>query len=862
MNTDSLVTRAARTSCATLLLAFWLPATAAIPGIELVDRTEISTYIDSNGDSIGPLATSAGGRYTLFASAASNLVSGDTNGVADVFVHDANDDSLERVSVASDGSEANAISGPLSTYTQRGGISNDGRYVVFQSQATNFVTEPTGGQSQVYRRDRVTGTTTLISRGTDALPATGHVFLGASTPDSRYTVFATSAGNFPDTGNRRQVYRYDANDGSLVRVTVSFDGQPTDATENNMEISDEGRFVLFSSYADNVLPGGAASTYDLFLRDLQTGTTQQVTVSDAGTPVSPPFPQIDSAASVGLLSVDGRYTVFTTNALLSAADTDMRNDVYRFDRLSGTTTLISTGVGGVTPLGINLAPSVSADGSRILFASFPLNMVDPTVLFIRDMTAGTLTSLAVPPARYYVDANLVLARDGSQVFINRRDPPPLNGFQQIHRFDIGSGSLTRLSRAGAFSVGPYADGHSEAMAPPSPSADGNLVAFASEATNLVTGDTNGVSDIFVRDRSGAATERVSLRANGTESPCASKQPTLTPDARYVVFASCGELTVPASRQQSEIYRYDRNLGTMALVSIGIAGSRADDASFEPHVSSDGRYIAFRSCASNFVPVAGGTACQIYLRDMDAGATVLVSRSNAGQPASSGFSSGAFVSGDGRFVGYTSDAPNLVANDTNERYDAFVFDRITATTERISVSAAGAQGTGSSSFRSLDQAGNLATFESTSGNFSSSGNGIETQSYLRDRSAATTTQIAVPGDARAAVRDPAVSLDGRFVAFIGYSADSGVSTVDDTNKDKLFVLDRNDGSYRALTWFTLATQPTHAKPATGEPRLSADGRSVAFASTRDDLTSDDGNGAFTSIFIARLDDAIFADSFGP
>ncbi|WP_313918662.1 hypothetical protein [Tahibacter sp.] len=832
---------------------------AAIPGIELVDRTTISAYIDSNDDSIGPLATSAGGRFTLFASAATNLVSDDTNGVSDIFVHDASDDSLERVSVASDGSEANAASGPFPIFTQRGGISSDGRYVVFQSQATDLVAEPTGGQSQVYRRDRIAGTTTLISRGTDGLPAAEHVFLGASTPDGRYTVFATSAGNFPNSDNHRQVYRYDANDSSLIRVTVSFDGQPTYATEDNMEISDDGRFVLFSSFADNVLPGGAPLTYDLFLRDLQAGTTQQVTVTDAGAPAVPPFFQPDFPSSIGLLSGDGRYTVFTTNALLSAADTDVRDDVYRFDRLSGTTTLISTEVGGVTPLGINRAPSVSADGSRILFASLPLNGSDPSALFIRDMAAGTLASLAVPPARFSLDANLVLARDGSEVFINARDLPPRNGFRHIHRFDIGSGLLTRLSRAGAFSVGPYANGPAEAMAAPSPSADGTLVAFASEAGNLVTGDTNGVSDIFVRDRSGATTERISLRANGTESPCASASATLTPDARYVVFASCGALAAPASGEQSEVYRYDRTLGTMALVSIGMTGSRAEGASFEPHVSSDGRYVAFGSCASNLVPPAGGNACQIYLRDMDAGTTVLVSRSSAGTPASTGFNADAFVSGDGRFIGYTSAAPNLVANDTNGSSDAFVFDRVMATTERISVSAIGAQGNSSSSFRGFDQIANLAVFESLSSNFSIGG-GIETRSYLRNRGAATTTLIAIPGDERAAVLNPTVSLDGRFVAFIGYSADSGVSAVDDTNQYKLFVLDRNDGSYRALTWFTQATQVSEAKPATREPRLSADGRSIAFVSARADLTSDDGNGAFSSIFIAHLDDAIFKSGF--
>jgi Tol biopolymer transport system component len=858
MNSQLTRMRAACAHAMLLLAALSLPAAAAIPGLELVDQTNISSYIDSNGTSFGPLAISSTGRYTLFTSAASNLVSGDTNGITDMFLHDASDDSLERVNVASDGAQANAAADEARAHTPRGGISDDGRYVVFQSAATNLVPEATGGHLQVYRRDRVSGTTTLISRGNDGLPATSDVWPGASTPDGRYTILATLASNFPDTDGRTQVYRYDANDGSLVRVTVSFDGETTNAWPNDMEISDDGRFVLFSSFADNVVPGGANNTLDQFLRDLQTATTQQVTVTDSGAPAPfSPSSVPETKSSIGRLSSDGRYAVFSTITSLTAADTDTRTDIYRFDRVTGTTSFVSTDVGGVAPPRINRAPSISSDGNHILFASMPLDsFTAATIFFVRDMNAATLTPLAIPQAQFFLDTSLALARDGSQAFINSSGLPPINGFDHVYRFDIGTTLLARLSRSPATSVGPFANGSSETTAPPSPSADGNFVAFASSAANLVTGDTNAVNDVFVRDRSGATTERISVGANGTQSACASTMPAMTPDARYVVFVSCGALAAPASGDQSEIYRYDRTNGILELVSIGASGNRADGSSYEADLSADGRYVAFRSCAANLVPATGGDACQIYVRDMVAGATVLVSRSSAGQPASAGYSTDVTVSGDGRFVGYTSYAANLVASDTNGTGDAFVFDRLASTTERVSVGASGMQGSSASNFRSFDQTGNLVLFESSSTNLAGSGAGSEQRTYLRDRSASTTTRLAIPGDTRASSVDADISPDGRFVALISYSADSGVDEFDDSRKDKLFVLDRNDGSYRALTWFT---QP---KPnsLTRKPKLSADGRSIAFVSTRDDLTADDGNGAFANVFIARLDDAIFKDGF--
>jgi Tol biopolymer transport system component len=839
-----------------LALPLSLPAFAEIPGIELVDRTTLPAYIDSNGTSTGPLATSADGRYTLFQSAASNLVSGDSNGVADLFLHDANSNALERVNVASDGSQADSEVSDVFRYPGGGGISADGRYITFASTATNLVADATGGYQQVYRRDRVTGVTSLISRGTDGLAAVQYVAAGASTPDGRYTLLATAAANFPDANGQLQVYRHDANDGSLVRVTVSIDGQPANAEQDNLEISDDGRFVLFSSRADNFVAGGSPSTLDLFLRDLQAGTTQQVTVTDSGAPA--PFPPSSSIADSGihLLSGDGRYAAFSTNTSLTAADTDSAFDIYRFDRLSGTTTLISSAVGGVVPQPINRVPSISADGSRVLFASLPSNPLDPVQLLVRDMTAGTLTQLAFPQQRFSVDFSLALSRDGLQVYINTRDLPPRNEFSHLYRFDTGTAVLTRLSTAPAASVAAYASGHSDIYTQPSPSANGNLIAFASTADNLVTGDTNGVKDVFVRDRSGATTTRISRHADGAQSICASTTPALTPDARYVVFASCGALVAPASGEQYEIYRYDRSGGTLQLVSISAAGDTANSSSREPQISDDGRYIAFTSCATNLVAGVAGALCQIYLRDMDTGVTQLASRSSAGQPASTGFSYAPFISGDGRFVGYTSYAGNLVAGDTNNNADAFVFDRVAATTERISVSASGAQGLGISNFRGFDHSGNLALFQSSSSNFPPFVQDGARRTYLRDRGAATTTLLAIPVDANATATDATISPDGRFIALINYSASSGASPFDDSRKDKLYVLDRNDGQYRALTWFTRQT----ADSLTRVPRFSANGSWIAFTSTRDDLTGDDGNGMFTNIFITRTSETLFADGF--
>lgn len=837
-------------------------AVAAIPGVELVSTTTISAEIPSTGPSRPILATAANGRFTLFWSSASTLVAGDSNGLDDLFLHDALDDSIERINIASNGSQSD--SEPDNNAFLRGGISDDGRYVVFASKAA-LVPAAVGKPTQIYRRDRVSGATELISLGSDGMPADMAMSPGPMTPDGRYLAFSTAATNFPHgtpAGSpiQNQVYRLDLNDRSIERVTVSYNGLATNGYRENLDISDDGRFVMFWSIDRNILPGDTdLPSYDTFLRDLQTSTTQQVDVTDTGAPsggldLSPS----GDISGVGRLSADGRYAVFYSSQRLVAEDTDNDADVFRFDRITGTSELVSTTVGNSAPLRSSAAAAISADGSRVLYQSYPDGLFEPSLTLLRDFTSGTQDSFSFG-RRLVFPFRQSLSDDGTKVFLSNVTLDTTTPFEEIYRFDPATATLTRLSRPHPPVVGAWANGPSggrqlsTAKDGPSPSADARFVAFASSASNLVVGDTNGVADIFVRDRLTGTTELISARANGTPSDCVSEMPTLTPDARYVVFTSCGALAAPASGAQQEVYRYDRILQTMELVSVNASGQRASGNSTYPDVSADGNVVTFSSIATDLVS-PGTSGSQVFVRELPTGSTVLVSRALTGGGGNS-YADSSRISGNGRFVGYSSAATNLVNGDTNGRLDAFSFDRLTQSTERISVSSAGAQSAGSSRFGSFSNDGTTAVFTGTAGDLAAGTPSGTEPVYVRDRNAQTTVAFGFPSTMGASLQEATISADGRFVVFTSYVA-SGVTAYDDSRKQKLFLLDRSTGQYRALTWFGGPSVFGDTRGAA----FSADGNWIAFQSTRDELVDNDGNGMISDIFLVHVHDGIFADDF--
>jgi Tol biopolymer transport system component len=217
------------------------------------------------------------------------------------------------------------------------------------------------------------------------------------------------------------------------------------------------------------------------------------------------------------------------------------------------------------------------------------------------------------------------------------------------------------------------------------SGDGRYVVFESYAA-LVPEDTNGVSDIYLRDRVLNATRRISIAADGTSPNGGSGSPAISADGRFAAFSSIASNLVPNDTNGlSDVFVRDVAAGTTERVNLTVTGAQqTTDQSWGPWISADGRYIVFDSTAP-LVPGDDSAASQdVYLRDRLGHATIRVSVRSDGTALDGGYSGGGTISDDGRFVAFTSAASNLVEGDVNEAIDMFVRDMQTGTIERASV----------------------------------------------------------------------------------------------------------------------------------------------------------------------------------
>lgn len=313
------------------------------------------------------------------------------------------------------------------------------------------------------------------------------------------------------------------------------------------------------------------------------------------------------------------------------------------------------------------------------------------------------------------------------------------------------------------------------------SADGLVVAFASEASNLIAGDTNDAYDIFVHDRVSGTTTRVSIATGGAEANGDSIFNAISANGRYVAFTSqaglAGKDTDNDGRCDSgcddnlyqDVYRYDRTSKSFVLVSVGADDKPGDFHSSFKDMTPDGRLVVFSSDAANLVPGDTNNAKDVFVRDLVANTTTLVSRALTGGPGN-GDSGGAAISADGRYIVFTSRASNLVANDTNDTWDVFVFDRLANEVSRVSVASSGVEADDMSSFPDISADGRFIVFRSTATNlvpldplfFNRS------QVYLHDRLTGLTVRMSESASgvqaSNAGQYPPAISGDGQVVVF--------------------------------------------------------------------------------------------------
>ena len=429
------------------------------------------------------------------------------------------------------------------------------------------------------------------------------------------------------------VFVHDRWTGATTLVSVAIDGSESSGHSEEVSISADGRYVAFRSWASNLVNGDTNNLPDIFVRDLQTNQTTRVSVASDGT-------QSNQHSYNPSISADGRYVALESEATnLVSGDTKNHQDIFVHDRQTGQTTRVSVASDGTQAYGYSYNPSISADGRYVAFISFASNLVggdtEPPIL-------PSTTSLPNNPASQGRGVS-------SQVFVHDRQ----------------TGATTLVSVAIDGSEG---NDHSEEV---SISADGRYVAFASSATNLVSGDTNKHPDIFVRDLQTNQTTRVSVASDGTQANNFSFNPSISADGRYVAFTSWANNLVSGDTNGGrDIFVHDRQTGATTRVSVATGGGQAAADSQRPSISADGRYVAFESDASNLVSGDTNNHPDIFVHDRQTGVTMQVSVASDGTQTYA-FSSDPSISADGRYVAFGSEADNLVSGDTNGRFDIFV-----------------------------------------------------------------------------------------------------------------------------------------------------------------------------------------------
>ena len=371
------------------------------------------------------------------------------------------------------------------------------------------------------------------------------------------------------------------------------------------------------------------------------------------------------------------------------------------------------------------------------------------------------------------------------------------------------------------------------------------VAFDSFASNLVPGDTNGESDVFVADASGSV-ERVSVKPNGRQAEASSEFPAISASGRFVAFVSQTYDLGPRGNRNRRmtVYVHDRKTGRTARASDRSDGRRAIGHSYDVSISGSGRYVAFVSNAPDLAMKGDHNGVDdIFVHDRRTGKTNRVSLSRTlGDPNHD--STGPDISSNGRYVTFASWATNLVRNDRNGELDVFVYDRVERRTKLVSLTSDGEQGSDYSFDPAISADGRYVAFTSYGSLASTDAAGQDI--YLRDRVSGVTEHISVGarGAANGDSERPSISDDGRYVAFLS-AADNLVA--DDTNGVMdAFVRDR-------VTQTTVRVSVGDEgqegdKPSWAPPSLSPDGQYACWMSAAKDLDDTEDQGEAEDIFL--------------
>ncbi len=877
---------------AALCLLLAVPANAGLELVTRRDPSFPPS--DAAGASVEGFSISADGRYAAFVSAALNLIPGQEDGndafERDVFLRDmvAGTTVLVSRSASSPGRTGNGPSqSPVISADGRYVAFASSATDLIPGQTDG------NGENDVFLYDRVTGTTALVSRSNTSASQTA-VYgssVWSVSADGGSVLFTSGAddlvpGQVDDPLGGNNAFLYDRGAGT-VALASHIPGSP--ATEGNGPspalfgpppvLSADGRFVAFSSGATNLVSGVTYPSFSVqaFLYDRATGLVTLLSAS-ATTPGS----AADNFSWPESISADGDRIAlgsYATDLVPGQNDANSAPDVFLYRRSTASMSLVSRSSSSATTTstGNSSSPRISGDGNRIAFLSEAMGMIPggvPTFfyqLFLYDVPTGamTLVSRSSTSATTGGNAESSLPRidgDGSRVAFASTAADLLPGqlspaFQpDVFLYDAGSGSLTLVSRSDANPLaGVGAGGFALAL-----SGDGDEVIFSTWSGALPSDgiDTDKTVDTFLYSAPADSIATVSVRdpdLPSITSPGFSMPWQVSADGRFLALVSDGDQLLPGQVNVDDedgfglfqlgfVFLYDRRLGTTALVShaAGSPTQPVNAPALSASVSSAGNYVLFESAATDVVSGADDAngAVDLFLWQRATGATSLLSHA-AGSPGTAADHGGKWgsLSADARYVTLLSNSTDLIPGFTGGGgpFDdnAYLLDRTAGTVTLITgIAGFPSQGASGTSSARINAGGRYVVFESDAvnlmagqqDNFSSSDvflwDRVTGITQLVSRAAGSATQTAAGESSFADI-----SADGRYIAFHSYAPDLVAGFTPGPDPRNAYVHDR-------VTGITQLVSRTSASATTGaggfRPRISADGRFVTFVSSGPNL----------------------------
>lgn len=908
--------------------------------LQLVSRADPAPGASrtGGGDSYLPVL-SPDGRFVLFTSTANNLVQLGTNGPGpalfpapmNVFLRDRTNGSTVLVSMSSDGTgSGNADSLPI-------GISTNGRYALFESSASNLVPGDTNNAADVFLRDVLSGTTLLVSAGTNGGFADQASYSSSMTPNGGYVAFVSAADNLVpgDTNGIPDVFVRDTVSQVTTLVSVgarnrvgTYPNTPN-ITSDAPELTPDGRYVAFYSSAANLVPG-VTTLGNIFVRDLVSGTT--TCASSGALPALQSVVQATNAVSFSPeVSADGHYIAFETTIYPQSLTTATL--VLRWSLQSGFTDLIETNAflipGASYENAQNLA--MTPDGRFVAYVSNATNSTTNTtavrvwdaqsgasVLISGNLTNGVLAG-SLSDSAFLDEAGRFVAfistapdlvtnglqgdfhlyrRDletGSTILVNVEtngmgsllDPattPAMSGDGSLLGFDSLDASLVPLDHNRAYDVflGDPAHQTTELVSASDPalpcvtgdgpsalstwslSYDASRIAFWSEADDLVPNDTNGVRDVYVRDSQSGTNWLVSLNTNGVAADGLSTDPAISADGRFVAFTSVADDLVGGDTNRAQdVFVTSLPPGRPVLASINFSGTGPGNAdSFSPILSSNGQFVLFHSRASNLTPGMPVVRTEnLYWRDLQGGLTYALTTNKV---------TVASMTPDGGLVTYltssTLSAPSpdrLCVWDSRAKSSVYSLSGIGFLEVAISpdggtIAYATNSATGWKQLWAVDRVQGtntfVATVQSSSGlalRFSPDGQFLAyvaavgafsttNQVYLYDFQTGTNLMVSRSYDGSSPGDDdsdsPDISADNRFVVY--RSAADNLVPGDTNQQPDIFLYDRLSGTTTLVSKSRFGNGSADNRSLT--PVFSSDGRTLAFISWASDLVPNDFN----------------------